>query len=123
MAHWAGPHWLLNDEDAKNYANAVNNVARHYDVAVAQKTIDICNLIGMACFIEGTRLLVSRHPQKAQAQRPSAQVVPIVRFDHPPPPFAGAGFGPFPPSAAAPSSHPDGGPDGPPTVPGEGQFH
>jgi hypothetical protein len=116
MAHWAGPHWLLNDEDAKNYANAVNNVARHYDVAVAQKTIDICNLIGMACFIEGTRLLVSRHPPAQQQQRPSAQVVPIMQFDP-------RQFGPFPPPAAASPSHPDGGPDGPPTVPGEGQFH
>lgn len=110
MAHWGGPHWLLNDEDARNYANAVNNVARHYDVAVAQKTIDICNLLGLVCFYEGTRLFYSRSAAaRPQPQtRQTASVVPIFQFAPPayppaqasPAPPAGEVFGP--PNPVAP---------------------
>lgn len=114
LAHWAGPHWLLNDEDARNYANAVNNVARHYDVAVAQKTIDIANLIGLACFIEGTRLLYSRSPAARQASqapqaRPAGQVVPIFRFENPYPPAPA----PAPPATLPDELNPPQAPEGP----------
>lgn len=91
-AHLMGPHWLMSDDDAKNYANAINNVARHYDVGAAQKTIDICNFIGLTAFYEGTRLLYTRQ-QAGRPQPPprSADIVPIFKFDPP-----------FPPAAAAP---------------------
>lgn len=118
-----GPHWLLNDEDARLYANAVNNVARHYDVGAAQKTIDIANLIGLACFIEGTRLLVSRSPAARQAaqQRPTtAQVVPIFQFDRAP---SSPAMG-FPPAPASAASSPAAEVYGPPNpLAPEGQLH
>ena len=120
-AHFGGPHWLLSDEDAKTYALAVNNVARHYDIQAAQKTIDIFNLLGMVCFIEGTRLLYQRNPAARQAQQPrsGAQIVPIFQFD---PRVAS----PFPPPASSPA--PPAGPaglDAPPIEdqPVEGQVH
>jgi hypothetical protein len=114
-AHFGGPHWLLNDDDAKTYALAVNNVARHYDIQAAQKTIDIVNLIGMACFIEGTRLLYSRNPAARQAQqpRPGAQIVPIFQFD------PRSAFSP----AAQPAATPAPGSMPPPDTLPEGQVH
>lgn len=83
FAHFGGSHWLLNDDDAKAYALAVNNVARHYDIAVAQRTIDVVNLIGMVAWIEGTRFLVSRHGPPKQPQQPRGQVVPFMQFSSP----------------------------------------
>lgn len=92
-AQFSGPHWLLADDDAKAYALAINNVARHYDIAVAQKTIDITNLVGLVCFFEGTRLLMNRKPPPPA--RPAAQV---FQFNPPPatPPAPPVGevFGP-----------------------------
>jgi hypothetical protein len=98
-AHFAGPHWLVNDADAKTYAAAINNVARHYDVGAAQKTIDILNLCGMVAFIEGTRLLYSRSPaSRPQPPQASAPVVPLFRFATPP---AAMGQAPRPPTTPA----------------------
>lgn len=123
-AHFGGPHWLMNDEDARTYAVAVNNALRHFDVEAAQKTIDITNAIGLACFFEGTRLLYSRMPaaQRAQQQpRPTGQVVPIFHFAPPAPAFAGAGsYPPMPPSAAPTPTEVYGPPN--PAAP-EGQVH
>lgn len=76
LAHLGGPHWLLNDGDAQTYARAVQNVARHYDVGAAQKTIDIANLVGMVAFIEGTRVLAQRQAKKAPP--PQAQQFPAM---------------------------------------------
>jgi hypothetical protein len=99
-AHFGGPHWLLNDGDAKMYAQAVANVARHYQVEVAQKAIDHLNLLGMVSFIEGTRLLYSRTAQPPPQR--SAQVVPLFNFAAPP-------AAPTPPAPPARPSHPPGG--------------
>src|SRR5215469_16308537 len=81
LAYFGGPHWLLDDEDGKRYAQAVANVARHYDIEVAQKTVDWLNLLGIAAYIEGTRFLHGRMGQR-QPQRPrqAGQVVPIFSF-------------------------------------------
>jgi len=123
LAHFAGPHWLLNDADAKAYAAAVNNVARHYDLRAAQKTVDIANLIGMVCFVEGTRLLYTRtHARGAQGASQASQrgqVVPFFQFNQNPP-------GATPPAAASTPQPPE--PFGPPLPhdpdgPSEGQLH
>jgi len=125
LAHFAGPHWLLNDADAKAYASAVNNVARHYDLHAAQKTVDIANLIGMACFVEGTRLLYTRTHAHARGQAqppeppPRGQVVPFFQFGANPP---GASAAPSTPSPPAEMYGPL--PQAPqPDAPPEGQVH
>jgi len=96
-SHFGGPCWLLNDADAKLYAQAIADVARHYDVGVAQKTMDIGNLIGMICFIEGTRFAEMRRLKNAP----------------PPPQGPAGGFHPiftFSPPATAPQPQPPGAP-------------
>ena len=115
LAHWGGPHWLLSDDDAKQYALAVNNVARHYDIAVAQKTIDIANLVGMVAFIEGTRVLYSRRPPQPR-QGPMGSPVTGQVFQFTPP-----GASPIPPATVPPATAEPFGPTLPDTP--EGSLH
>jgi hypothetical protein len=109
LAHLGGPHWIMSEEDATNYARAVNNVARHYDVGAAQKTIDIANLVGLIAFYEGTRILYQRTQAGRQQPppRPRGQVVPIFQFAPPFSPAAEATPAPTPPDAGtAPLAEP-----------------
>jgi hypothetical protein len=82
-AYFGGPAWLMNDEDSKAYAVAVNNALRHHDIAVAQKTIDYCNLAALTLYFEGTRWMAMRQPQPRQPM--SAGPAQIFQFATPPP--------------------------------------
>lgn len=67
-----GPHWLLNDADAKNYGMALANALRHLPVTAAQKYVDFAALgIAVAAY-EGPRIAmdVQLRAQRRQPQRP-----------------------------------------------------
>lgn len=114
LAHFGGPHWLLDDKDATTYAKAINNVARHYDIKAAQKTVDWVNLLGMMAFIEGTRIVAGKAARQA-AQRPPprgpAQVFtfsPPNQPDTPPAPAPGRPQTPLGAEMFGPPAPPDG---------------
>lgn len=131
LAHFGGPHWLLDDKDAKTYAAAVQNVARHYDIRAAQKTVDWLNLLGMIAFVEGTRVVAGRAPKPPPRQPgPMGQVFQFTPSQPTPPPSP---QGPTTPAASPqaeqrpPAAPPSGG-NGPPMAEGpidlgQGPFH
>lgn len=108
FAGLGGPHWLMNDADARTYASAVANVMRHYPLNVAEKAQDWFNLLVVITSLEGKRHLEGKR-KKAQAGSQG----PLPAGFGPPPP--GTPFfsyaPPSPPSRAAP---PAGEPFGPP---------
>lgn len=117
LAHFGGPHWLIDDKDATTYAKAIQNVARHYDVRAAQKTIDWINLCGMIAFIEGTRVLAGRL-QKAQPKPPPRGPAQVFQFS---PPVTNGAAQPTPPASASPSPQPETFGPPAPLTPGSGE--
>lgn len=92
-----GPHWLLNDPDAKAYGLALANALRHLPVTMAQKYVDFTAL-GVAIFAyEGPRVAMDmqlKAQRQAQQRRPQgpAQVFqfrPASGPDRPPAPPQG----------------------------------
>ena len=59
LAMRRGPHWLLNDPDAKAYGLALANALRHLPVSMAQKYVDFAAL-GVAVF--GLLMLTKINP-------------------------------------------------------------
>lgn len=66
----------IEQEEAAKLAEATANVSRHYNVAVAAKTVDWINFATVAGMIYGTRMAAirNRHAQerKANPQPPKA---------------------------------------------------
>jgi hypothetical protein len=54
------PELGIEQSEAKMLAMAVANVNRHYNVQVAQKTMDWANLVTSCCMIYGTRFATVR---------------------------------------------------------------
>jgi hypothetical protein len=100
-----GPHWLLNDQDAKAYGLALANALRHLPVTMAQKWVDFTAL-GLAVFAyEGPRIAMDaaiRRDRQAQQRRPQpmGQVFqfrpPGAAGPQPPPDAPAAPGGPMP---------------------------
>lgn len=69
-----GPHWLLNDQDAKAYGLALSNALRHLPVTMAQKYIDF-SALGLAIFAyEGPRIGIDMQLKRERlAQRQPVQ--------------------------------------------------
>jgi hypothetical protein len=69
-----GPHWLLNDADAKAYGTALANALRHLPVTMAQKWIDY-SALGLAVFAyEGPRVAIDMQLRQQRDQpRPRPQ--------------------------------------------------
>lgn len=83
-----GPHWLLNDPDAKAYGTALSNALRHLPVTMAQKWIDF-SALGLAVFAyEGPRVAIDMQlRQQRQQPRPRPQgPAQVFQFRPPPPP-------------------------------------
>jgi hypothetical protein len=107
-------HWQLTEADAKIYATAVKNVARHYSLAATQKSLDWYALGLCMASMEGTRILGSY--QNARARRTSsssprpatATVYPFPGPSASPPPPSAAQPPPPAPSSTTPSPQPDG---------------
>jgi hypothetical protein len=77
-----GPHWLLNDQDAKAYGLALANALRHLPVTMAQKYVDFCAL-GIAVFAyEGPRVALDMQlrAQRGAAARPRPPSGPAQVF-------------------------------------------
>lgn len=96
------PHWMLNDDDAKRYGQALANALRHMPVKVAQKYVDYSTLVMVAFIMETPRVVRSAQLARApkQPQRGPAQVFQFVQ----PQPQAQ----PSPPPAANATSPTDG---------------
>jgi len=62
------PLWALDEREVKAYAEAVQNVSRHYDIAVQQKTIDHAMLFVVIGGIYGTRIMTM---QRMKAEKPA----------------------------------------------------
>ena len=62
------PHWMLNDDDAKRYGQALANALRHMPIKAAQKTIDYSTLVMVAFVMETPRIV--RSAQLARAPKP-----------------------------------------------------
>ncbi len=60
----------IDESEAKELARAAQNVARHYDVAASQKSLDWANFVGAMCMVYGTRLYAFRNRKRAEAARP-----------------------------------------------------
>lgn len=88
-----GPHWLLNDGDAKAYGTALANALRHLPISMAQKYVD-WTAFGVAVMaFEGPRIGIDMQlkaqRQQAGRQRPQgpAQVFQFTpRQEGPPAP-------------------------------------
>lgn len=73
IAMATGFHELnLNEDEGKQYANAVQNVMRHYSVQATQKTIDWIALIGTLGLIYGPRAvaILNRQPPAPPKAKP-----------------------------------------------------
>jgi hypothetical protein len=115
------PHWMLNDDDAKKYGQALANAMRHLPVKVAQKYIDYSTLCMVAFVIETPRVVRSAQLARAPkaAPRGPAQVFQFVnpRPDlnpNAPPPPPTATPSPSPTSSATASGGEPPIADGPP---------
>jgi len=102
-------HWQLTDADAKAYAQAIKNVARHYSLGVTQKALDWYMLGLCTINIEGARVVASYRNRK----RPRSTGTPsgpggatIYKLNPNPNP---AGPPPAVPPAAPVQQQPDGG--------------
>lgn len=75
MVAWGrGPHWLLNDDDAKKYGVALANAARHLPVQATQKAVDFTMLAVAVATFDGPRVALDmqlRAQRQAQARQPS----------------------------------------------------
>jgi hypothetical protein len=97
------PHWMLNDDDAKKYGQALANAMRHLPVKVAQKYVDYSTLVMVAFVMETPRVVrsvqIARAPKTPN--RGPAQVFQFVTPNNP-----GAASTPPPPPTATPSQSP-----------------
>lgn len=58
--------WALDETEATQLAQAVQNATRHHDIAMAQKTIDYVNLAVVAGMVYGTRIVAIRRDSAAK---------------------------------------------------------
>lgn len=100
-----GPHWLLNDQDARQYGQALANAVRHLPVVVAQKYFDYAALAGAIAMHEGPRVTmdIAIAAERRAGRRPTyAQPAQVFQFRP-----AAAPSGPQPqPAAAQPQQGP-----------------
>lgn len=75
-----GPHWLLNDLDAKAYGMALSNALRHLPITAAQKTLDFAAL-GIAVMVyEGPRIGIDMQTRQRGAQPRPAGPAQVFQF-------------------------------------------
>jgi len=77
-------HWLISDDDAKRYGQAMANAARHFPLKTTQKAIDVGAFIMAAFIIESPRVI--RSVQLARAPKgPQRGPAQVFQFVHPQP--------------------------------------
>lgn len=82
----AVPELALDQTESKTLAQAVGNVARHYDISAGQKGLDHINLLMVAGMIYGTRALALARRRGKPAERPMASPVTTPTTNSPPRP-------------------------------------
>jgi hypothetical protein len=60
---------LLDEKEAAELAQATANVSRHYDVAMAAKTVDWINFSMVAGMIYGTRIVAIRNRRMEERKK------------------------------------------------------
>lgn len=94
----AAPELNLSESEAKEYAESVAMVARHYDVGASAKTLDWFNLATTMASIYGVRAIAIAARKKGERQGAAGPAI-VMPNGHDSPPAA--------PTAAEPG---DGGP-------------
>lgn len=82
------PEFALDQNEAKELAQAVGNVSRHYDVSASAKTVDIANLIMVCGMVYGSRILAVR-ARKTNEKKKAASAQNgdgVISFPFTPPP-------------------------------------
>lgn len=103
------PHWLLNDGDARQYGQALQNALRHIPITRAQKTLDFAMLVIAAGQFEIPRVYLSAQlARQRAAQAHRGGPAPVFQFRPPPSPASP----PSPPGGPSPQSSPAGGTGG-----------
>lgn len=71
-------------DEAASINVALNKVSRHYDVRVAEQTVDWCNLCTVLCAVYGTRIFAARMNAPAATQQPGGEeiIIPGVGVNH-----------------------------------------
>jgi hypothetical protein len=82
-----GPHWLLNEPDAKAYGTALANALRHLPVTMAQKYIDFTALGVAIIAYEGPRIAMDaalRAQRQTQTRPGPIGPAQVFQFRRPP---------------------------------------
>lgn len=73
----AGPHWLLDDAEAKQLDKAIKKAMRHQDMKVTQKQMDYAFAAYVIATVYGSRVVTSvalaRNPNKRARQQATQQ--------------------------------------------------
>jgi hypothetical protein len=117
-----GPHWMMNDTDAKAYGQAMANALRHIPITMAQKYFDFTALALAVATYEVPRIAedirIRNLPPRQPQQRP-APMGQVFQFA-PPAARAGAeaaGRGGAPAASPNPPAGAPAPPPGPPVQP------
>lgn len=62
------PGLILEENEARQLAQATADVSRHYNVQATQKTLDWINFVTAATLIYGTRIMAASKRKKAAAE-------------------------------------------------------
>ena len=112
-----GPHWLLSDQDARQYGLALSNALRHLPVTMAQKWIDFSALALAVVAYEGPRIGEDIRLRQARG-RPAAARGPAQVFQFrpsaPSPPSPSGSQGPVTSNGVPPPGNGVVPPTGPP---------
>jgi hypothetical protein len=105
-------HWQLTEADAKHYAQAIKNVARHYSLGVTQKALDWYALSLCVASMEGSRIVGSyrnaRSKRGGSQQSPPRGPAQVFEFAPRPAPSPANPAGQPAPSTVEPSPQPEG---------------
>lgn len=78
------PELRLDEEEAKKLADATANVARHYNIAISQKTLDITNLITAVSTIYGSRIMAIANNKRISKMNGGKPIEPKPSIFTPP---------------------------------------
>lgn len=85
------PELQLNDAEAKQYAESIALVARHYDVGASAKTLDWFNLGTAMVAIYGTRFMMIADRRRRERAQPEGGYQPGMAPQTQPEPSQGDG--------------------------------
>lgn len=69
------PEFELDQSEGAKLAKGIQNVARHYDLAASQKSIDIANLVMILAAVYGSRIMAMRMRKMMEKETPKTPPV------------------------------------------------